>query len=178
MPWRRRTSCILTVRIIRDDMGLEAQRQRVRAYCEMLGPHLAAVCGDSGVWGGKPLGSRLAGNRLLTEARRSRSVVVVARLDRLFRSVADAAQTIADFDRRGIRLVAIAEGFDIKAHPECPCFFGLFKGRRAAKNRDFGFAEARRLVRATESIVSRRSAMSPVSTEQFPPRTRSPCRIG
>ena len=116
MPWRRRTSCILTVRIIRDDMGLEAQRQRVRAYCEMLGLHLAEVCEDSGVSGGKPLGSRLAGNRLLTEARRSRSVVVVARLDRLFRSVADAAQTIADFDRRGIQLVPTAEGFDMMDH--------------------------------------------------------------
>jgi DNA invertase Pin-like site-specific DNA recombinase len=59
-------------------------------------------------------------------------VVVVARLDRLFRSVADAAQTICEFDRHGIELVAISEGFDIKAPPEDPCFFGLFKGRRAA----------------------------------------------
>jgi DNA invertase Pin-like site-specific DNA recombinase len=31
-----------------------------------------------------------------------KAVVVVARLDRLFRSVADAALTIADFDRRGV----------------------------------------------------------------------------
>jgi DNA invertase Pin-like site-specific DNA recombinase len=40
-------------------------------------------------------------------------VVVVARLDRLFRSVADAASVIADFDKKGIELVAIAEGFDM-----------------------------------------------------------------
>jgi DNA invertase Pin-like site-specific DNA recombinase len=40
-------------------------------------------------------------------------VVVVARPERLFRSVAHAAQTIADFDRFGIELVAIAEGFDM-----------------------------------------------------------------
>ena len=94
-------------------LGLEAQRQRVRAYCEMQSLELAAVYEDPGVSGGKPLRSRPAGNRLLAEARRSRSVVVVARLDRLFRSVADAAQTIADFDRFGIELVAIAEGFDM-----------------------------------------------------------------
>src|SRR5207244_2221576 len=31
----------------------------------------------------------------------------------LFRSGADATQTIADFDRRGIQLVAIAEGLDV-----------------------------------------------------------------
>ena len=33
--------------------------------------------------------------------------------DRLFRSVADAGQTITDFDRRDIELVAISEGFDM-----------------------------------------------------------------
>jgi DNA invertase Pin-like site-specific DNA recombinase len=49
----------------------------------------------------------------LAEARRSKPVVVVAKLDRLFRSVADAAQTITSFDRYGIELVAISEGFDM-----------------------------------------------------------------
>src|SRR5215831_15705689 len=94
-------------------LGLEAQRQRVRAYCEMKSLDLAAVYEDPGVSGGKPLGSRPAGKRLLAEARRSHPVVIVARLDRLFRSVADAAQTIADFDRLGIEIVAIAENFDM-----------------------------------------------------------------
>ena len=36
----------------------------------------------------------------------------MAKLDRLFRSVADAASIIADFDKKRIQLVAIAEGFD------------------------------------------------------------------
>jgi len=36
----------------------------------------------------------------------------VAKLDRLFRSVADAASIVADFDQKRIQLVAIAEGFD------------------------------------------------------------------
>jgi DNA invertase Pin-like site-specific DNA recombinase len=40
-------------------------------------------------------------------------VVVVAKFDRLFRSVADAAQTITDFDKKDIELVAIAEGCDM-----------------------------------------------------------------
>jgi DNA invertase Pin-like site-specific DNA recombinase len=38
--------------------------------------------------------------------------VVVAKLARLFRSVADTATVIADFDKKGIQLVALAEGFD------------------------------------------------------------------
>ena len=50
---------------------------------------------------------------MLAEARRIKPLVVVAKLDRLFRSVADASQTIASFDRYGIELVAISEGFDI-----------------------------------------------------------------
>ena len=44
---------------------------------------------------------------------RGKPVIVVAKFDRLFRSVADAAKSIVDFDRMGIELVAIAEGFDM-----------------------------------------------------------------
>jgi site-specific DNA recombinase len=94
-------------------LGLEAQRQRIRTYCEMKGLNLTTIFEDPGLSGGKPLGSRSAGGRLLADARRTKPVVVVARLDRLFRSVADAAQTICEFDRHGIELVAIAEGFDM-----------------------------------------------------------------
>jgi DNA invertase Pin-like site-specific DNA recombinase len=94
-------------------LGLEAQRQRIQTYCQLKGLQLSPLFEDPGLSGGKPLATRQAGSRLLAEARRTRSVVVVARLDRLFRSVADAAKTIADFDRLGIELVAIAEGFDM-----------------------------------------------------------------
>src|SRR5262250_2430043 len=94
-------------------LGLEAQRQRIAAYCAMKGLHLAEVFEDPGVSAGKPLASRPAGSRLLAAARKGKAVVVVAKLDRLFRSVADAANVIDDFDRRGIQLVAIAENFDM-----------------------------------------------------------------
>src|SRR6266550_1373359 len=94
-------------------LGLEAQRQRIRAYAELKELDLAEVFEDPGVSGGKALNARPGGARLLQAARRLRPVVVVARLDRLFRSVADAAQTIADLGRRGSELVAIAEGFNM-----------------------------------------------------------------
>jgi DNA invertase Pin-like site-specific DNA recombinase len=93
-------------------LGLEAQRQRVAAYCQMKDLHLSEVFEDPGISGGKPLASRPAGSKLLAAAKRDKSVVVVAKLDRLFRSVADAANVIADFNKKGIELVAIAEGFD------------------------------------------------------------------
>jgi DNA invertase Pin-like site-specific DNA recombinase len=92
-------------------LGLEAQRQRIAAYCQMKDLHLSEVFEDPGISGGKPLASRPAGSKLLAAAKRDKSVVV-AKLDRLFRSVADAANVIADFNKRGIELVAIAEGFD------------------------------------------------------------------
>jgi DNA invertase Pin-like site-specific DNA recombinase len=94
-------------------LGLDAQRQRILAYCQLHDLHLAAIFEDPGVSGGKPLGSRPAGSQLLENVRTAHPVVVVARLDRLFRSVADAAQTIANFDKKGIELVAVAEGFDM-----------------------------------------------------------------
>jgi DNA invertase Pin-like site-specific DNA recombinase len=94
-------------------LGLEAQRQRIATYCELKGLRLAEVFEDPGVSGGKPLAGRPAGSRLLTAAKKRKAVVVVAKLDRLFRSVADAANVIADFDKRGIQLVAIAENFDM-----------------------------------------------------------------
>src|SRR6516162_7989151 len=93
-------------------LGLEAQRQRIAAYCTMKGLHLVEVFEDPGISGGKPLASRPAGSRLLSAAKKSKAVVVVAKLDRFFRSVADAASIIADFDKKNIQLVAIAEGFD------------------------------------------------------------------
>jgi DNA invertase Pin-like site-specific DNA recombinase len=94
-------------------LGLEVQRQRIAAYCQMKGLNLAETFEDPGISAGKPLASRPAGSRLLAAAKKSKAVVVVAKLDRLFRSVADAASVIDDFDKKGIQLVSIGEGFDM-----------------------------------------------------------------
>jgi DNA invertase Pin-like site-specific DNA recombinase len=96
-------------------LGFEAQRQRIAAYCTMKGVHLAEVFEDPGVSGGKPLASRPAGSNLLAAAKNSKSFVIVSKLDRLFRSVADAANVIADFDKKGIRLVSMEESFDMSS---------------------------------------------------------------
>jgi len=81
-------------------LGLEAQRDRIRAFCALKGLVLAEVFEDAGVSGGKVLSARPAGAKLLAAARKAKAVVVVAKFDRLFRSVADAAVTIADFDKK------------------------------------------------------------------------------
>jgi DNA invertase Pin-like site-specific DNA recombinase len=95
-------------------LGLEAQRQRIAAYCQLKGLRLAEVFEDPGISGGKALASRPAGRQLLAAAHQTKALVIVAKLDRLFRSVADAATVIAEFNKRGIRLVALAEGFDLR----------------------------------------------------------------
>jgi site-specific DNA recombinase len=94
-------------------LGLEAQRQTIRAYCEAKGYELLAIHQDPGVSGGKPLEKREGGAALLAAARKGKHIVVAAKLDRLFRSVVDAANILADFDKKGVLLVAIAENFDM-----------------------------------------------------------------
>jgi DNA invertase Pin-like site-specific DNA recombinase len=93
-------------------LGLEAQREKIKAYATLKGLILTDIHEDAGISGGKPLGSRPAGGQLLHSAKKG-TIVIVAKLDRLFRSVADAAGTVADFDKQGIELVSIAEGFDM-----------------------------------------------------------------
>src|SRR5439155_376222 len=96
-------------------LGLEAQRQRIADFCRLKGLELVEIFEDAAVSGGKPLHTRPAGARILAEARKSKAVVVGMKLDRFFRSAADAAITIADFHERGIELVAITEGLDMSS---------------------------------------------------------------
>src|SRR3972149_4605228 len=50
-------------------LGLEAQAERIRAYCTMRGSELLDLITDAGVSGGKPWASRDGGQRLLTAIR-------------------------------------------------------------------------------------------------------------
>jgi hypothetical protein len=62
-------------------LGLEAQRQRIRAYCEMKGLSLATIFEDAGVSGGKALATRPAGAQLMAKAKKNKPVLAVARID-------------------------------------------------------------------------------------------------
>jgi DNA invertase Pin-like site-specific DNA recombinase len=94
-------------------LGLEAQRQRITADCQLKALHFDQVDEDLAISGGKPLATRPASSQLLARAKKSKALVIVAKLDWLFRSVADATTVIADFDKNWIELVAIAESFDM-----------------------------------------------------------------
>jgi DNA invertase Pin-like site-specific DNA recombinase len=86
-------------------LGLEAQAERIRAYCTMRGSELLDLITDAGVSGGKPLASRDGGQRLLTAIReRKADGVVMLKLDRMFRNAGDCLTTVERWEKTGVAL--------------------------------------------------------------------------
>ena len=92
-------------------LGLDAQAQRIRAYCGMKGLGLTEIVTDAGVSGGKPLAKRAGGLQLL-EAIRSRKAdaVVMLKLDRMFRNAGDCLATVERWERKNIALHVVDLG--------------------------------------------------------------------
>jgi DNA invertase Pin-like site-specific DNA recombinase len=98
--------------------GLEAQRQAIEAACRVRGWELAAIHQD--VASGKSVNGRPGLDAALAALRRHEvDGLVVAKLDRLSRSVIDAATTIEGAQREGWTLVLLDVGVDLStAHGE------------------------------------------------------------
>ena len=93
-------------------LGLEAQRRAIRLECERRGWELVAVEEDAGVSG--KVTARPGLQRALDACQRGESDgLVVAKLDRLSRSVQHAAQLLAEAEREGWALVALDLGVDL-----------------------------------------------------------------
>ncbi len=92
-------------------LGLEAQRDRIRAYCTMRNLKLVLVITDAGVSGGKPLASREGGEQLLTMIReRKADAVVMLKLDRMFRNAGDCLTTVETWEKAGVALHVVDMG--------------------------------------------------------------------
>jgi len=92
-------------------LGLEAQAERIRAYCTMRGSELLDLITDAGVSGGKPLASRDGGQRLLTAIReRKADGVVMLKLDRMFRNAGDCLATVEKWEKAGVALHVVDLG--------------------------------------------------------------------
>ena len=92
-------------------LGLEAQAERIRAYCTMRGSELLDLITDAGVSGGKPLASRDGGQRLLTAIReRKADAVVMLKLDRMFRNAGDCLTTVEKWEKAGVALHVVDLG--------------------------------------------------------------------
>lgn len=86
-------------------LGLEAQAERVRAYCTLKGLRMVDLITDAGVSGGKALATRDGGRALLDALKSKRAdAVVMLKLDRMFRNAGDCLTTVEQWERQGVSL--------------------------------------------------------------------------
>jgi len=101
---------VSTDRQAQEGESIEVQRRQIEGWCLMQGEELAAApFQDEGVSGGIPLADRPAGHALLA-ALKAGDTVVVAKLDRMFRSALDALQTVEKLKARKVRLCLLDLG--------------------------------------------------------------------
>ena len=95
----------------REGISLDAQEDRIRAYCRMAGLNLLAVIREEGVSAAKLLSDRPSGQKMLRAiATQHARHVVALKLDRLFRDAADALNQTRVWDRAGIVLHLVDMG--------------------------------------------------------------------
>jgi DNA invertase Pin-like site-specific DNA recombinase len=86
----------------RGGVSLDAQAERLEAYCRSAGLHLVELVKEEGVSGAKRLDTRPGGKQLLPLVNWGKVQHIVAlKLDRLFRDAQDALYQMGRF-RRGL----------------------------------------------------------------------------
>ena len=93
-------------------LSLDTQQQQINGYAMMKGWQIAKFFIEAGVSGSVPLADRPEGQRLLA-ALQPGEVVVAAKLDRAFRSAADALETLEELKKDKIGLHLIDLGGDV-----------------------------------------------------------------
>ena len=95
----------------REGVSLEAQEERLRAYCKMGGLEIVEMIREEGVSATKPLRERPGGEILtrLINTGKANSVVAL-KLDRLFRNAEDALQQTKEWDKKGVTLHLVDMG--------------------------------------------------------------------
>jgi putative DNA-invertase from lambdoid prophage Rac len=93
-------------------VSLDTQQQQITGYAMMKGWAVADCFVEAAVSGSVPLADRPEGKRLL-ERLRPGDVVITAKLDRMFRSAADALATLEAIKEQGVALHMIDLGGDV-----------------------------------------------------------------
>src|SRR5580658_8498859 len=91
--------------------SLEAQAQKIRAMALVQSADLSDIIVESGE-SAKSLNRHGMANLLAMVDAGGVKVVIVAKLDRLTRSVKDLCELLERFERRGVSLVSVAESLD------------------------------------------------------------------
>jgi putative DNA-invertase from lambdoid prophage Rac len=92
--------------------SLETQQQQIYGYCMMKGYELTEHFIERGVSGSIPLADRPEGQRLLATVGKG-DIIVSSKLDRAFRSAADALTVLEEFKAQGVALHLIDLGGDV-----------------------------------------------------------------
>src|SRR5262249_8703830 len=93
-------------------LSLETQQQQITGYAMMKGWQIAEFFTERGVSGSVSLADRFQGQRMLAVLQPG-DVVITAKLDRAFRSAADALGTLEQLKEDGIGLHMIDLGGDV-----------------------------------------------------------------
>jgi DNA invertase Pin-like site-specific DNA recombinase len=96
---------------VEEGLSLDAQTERVRAIALARGVTLVDVIVDDGASAKSLHRPGMARLLALVDAR-AVTVVIVAKLDRLTRSILDLAALLQRFERRDVALVSVAEDFN------------------------------------------------------------------
>jgi putative DNA-invertase from lambdoid prophage Rac len=95
--------------------SLAAQQQQIAGYAMMKGWQVAEHFVERGVSGSTPLADRPEGSRMLATVGKG-DVIVTAKLDRAFRSAADALAVLEEFKEQGVGLHMIDLGGDVTSN--------------------------------------------------------------
>src|SRR6516165_4113456 len=99
----------ISVQLGEEGLSLDAQSRRITKRVEEYEWPLAEIFVEPGISAGIAWRKRPQGHKLFARLQPN-DVVIVASLDRCFRSALDALTTIEDFRGRGIRLLALDFG--------------------------------------------------------------------
>jgi len=103
---------VSTGRQVSEGESLDVQQRRIQGYADMQGWAVEHIFVEEGVSGSKPVHERPEGKQLLGVLNIG-DILVVAKLDRLFRSALDALQVTEDLRKRGVHVHLLDLGGDI-----------------------------------------------------------------
>jgi DNA invertase Pin-like site-specific DNA recombinase len=101
---------VSTIEQSRFGFSLDAQEERLQAYCRMAGLEVVEIVREEGVSASIPLGKRPAGAKLLQLIGGAANHLVCLKLDRLFRDAEDALRQTRMWDKAGVSLHLVDMG--------------------------------------------------------------------
>ena len=92
--------------------SLEVQQKKIKGYALIIGKDITKIFIEKGVSGTREFSKRSAGKKLI-KILKGGDIIIVPKLDRIFRSAHDALQTAEIFKKRSIELHIIDIGGDV-----------------------------------------------------------------